>query len=160
MFSRLISRDEESFIRPMRPEHIPACVRLHAQSFARGWGADEFDALLMDPGVLAHVAVDGQGRKLHGFAMSRMALDEAELLTIAVDSALRGQGKGRILLRNHLTALRGVGIVTIFLEVEEANAAARALYDRNGFAVVGQRDGYYAKADGTRAKALVMKKNQ
>ena len=159
MFSLFSSR-EEGFVRPMRLDHVPACVVIHAQSFARGWGADEFAALLQESTVLSHVITDGQGRRVDGFALSRKVLDESELLTIAVDSARRGKGLGRQLLEKHLETLRAAGTASVFLEVEEANAPARRLYQHMGFEVVGQRDGYYAKADGSRARALVMKRNQ
>ncbi|MET0429646.1 MAG: ribosomal-protein-alanine acetyltransferase, partial [Microvirga sp.] len=51
-------------------------------------------------------------------------------------------------------APRGARIV--FLEVEEGNAPALALYRRLGFREVGRREGYYARPDGTRAAALTM----
>ena len=45
-----------------------------------------------------------------------------------------------------------------FLEVAKDNAPALALYERFGFAKVGERSGYYRRADGTRATAIVMRK--
>jgi ribosomal-protein-alanine N-acetyltransferase len=44
----------------------------------------------------------------------------------------------------------------MFLEVEETNAAAIRLYAREGFRTLSTRKGYYPKADGTAATALVM----
>jgi ribosomal-protein-alanine N-acetyltransferase len=44
----------------------------------------------------------------------------------------------------------------VFLEVEEANAPARALYRRAGFADVGRREGYY-EANG--AAAVIMRRD-
>jgi [ribosomal protein S18]-alanine N-acetyltransferase len=46
------------------------------------------------------------------------------------------------------------GALEMFLEVAEENAAARALYGRGGYVVVGCRRGYYR--DGS--DALVMRK--
>jgi ribosomal-protein-alanine N-acetyltransferase len=46
----------------------------------------------------------------------------------------------------------------MFLEVAEDNAPALTLYERFGFVKVGERAGYYRRADGTRATALVMRK--
>jgi ribosomal-protein-alanine N-acetyltransferase len=46
----------------------------------------------------------------------------------------------------------------MFLEVAKDNAPALALYERFGFAKVGERTGYYRRADGTRAAAAVMRK--
>jgi ribosomal-protein-alanine N-acetyltransferase len=43
--------------------------------------------------------------------------------------------------------------------VAKDNASALALYDRFGFVKVGERTGYYRRADGTRATAVVMRKS-
>ena len=47
----------------------------------------------------------------------------------------------------------------MFLEVAKDNASALALYERFGFVKVGERAGYYRRADGTRATAVVMRKS-
>ena len=59
-------------------------------------------------------------------------------------------------LAHHLEALARLHVARVHLEVDEANAPARALYARHGFTIVGRRAGYYAKPDGTRATALAM----
>ena len=43
------------------------------------------------------------------------------------------------------------------LEVEDGNAPALALYRRLGFGEIGRREGYYGRADGSRAAALTMR---
>ena len=89
--------------------------------------------------------------------MLRLAGDEAELLTIAVDPARRGRGLGRALLEAGFSDLAATPIRRMFLEVDETNASAIALYDRFGFTRIGTRKGYYPKADGSAATALVMR---
>ena len=84
-----------------------------------------------------------QGRKVIGFAVSRMAADEAELLSIAIDATQRGRGLSRNLLLTHLGHLAGRGVRKVFLEVEENNQPARRLYEWAGFEVVGRRERYY-----------------
>ena len=54
--------------------------------------------------------------------MSRLAADEAEILSIAVDPGYRGRGLSRDLLLTHLGHLAGRGVRTVFLEVEENNS--------------------------------------
>lgn len=130
-------------------------ARLHATSFARPWDAHEFERLLCERSSEAHGL--WRGGAVHGFALSRKAADEAELLTIVVAPSLRGAGLSHRLLRDHLTALSFSGIKTVHLEVDEGNAPALKLYAAQGFETVGQRTGYYARPDGSRATALTMR---
>jgi ribosomal-protein-alanine N-acetyltransferase len=96
---------------------------------------------------------------LIGFAVSRIAADEAEILSIAVSAGYRGRGLSRDLFLTHLGHLAGRGVRTVFLEVEENNLPARRLYDRTGFAVAGRRERYYKEADGAELNALVMRRD-
>ena len=75
-----------------------------------------------------------------------------------VDRALRRRGVGAQLFSAHLDRLGAAGVRALFLEVDEGNAAARALYRRVGFEQVGERPSYYQGADGARNKALVLRK--
>jgi ribosomal-protein-alanine N-acetyltransferase len=68
---------------------------------------------------------------------------EAEIHTIAVDPAHQRRGIGRALLRGLLAVADELG-ATVFLEVRTDNEPARALYEAEGFAVVGLRKRYYA----------------
>jgi ribosomal-protein-alanine N-acetyltransferase len=97
--------------------------------------------------------------RLLGFVLSRRAADEAEILTIAVDAAHQGRGVGRALLSENLRQAANAGAKAMFLEVAKENAPALALYDRFGFVKVGERTGYYRRADETRATAVVMRKS-
>jgi ribosomal-protein-alanine N-acetyltransferase len=137
----------------------PDVSRLHHQGgFARGWSTPECEALLADRSVCADGARGRNGR-FAAAALSRRAGDEAEVLVILVDPALRGLGVGRGLLESHLRNLERGGVRRVFLEVDESNAPARALYARFGFVEAGRRPGYYPKPDGTRATALVLRRD-
>lgn len=132
------------------PRDAPAIAQLHGLSFGRGWGEDEIYRLLVDRAVIAHRAMSR--RALVGFIMSRLAADEAEILSVAIAPARRGRGLSRPLLDHHLRSLAGLGARAIFLEVDEHNAPARRLYEGAGFHEVGRRQGYYA--DGVAALVL------
>ena len=95
---------------------------------------------------------------MRGFVLSRLAADEAEILTIAVEGASRGRGVGRALLDEALRQASNAGAKAMFLEVGKDNAPALALYERFGFVKVGERAGYYRRNDGTRASAVIMRK--
>lgn len=130
--------------------------RLHRDSFHRGWSAGEFQQLLTERNVLAHRL--RVGKTVAGFIISRTAADEAEILSVAIDAARRGRGLSRNLLRTHLGYLAGQGLKTVFLEVEENNRPACALYERAGFRTVGRRERYYKDSSGEQLNALVMQR--
>ena len=132
-------------------------AQLHGASFHRGWGEGEFEQMLRERNTLVHRL--RQGRNIIGFAVSRMAADEAEILSIAVDPQHRGRGLSRNLLLTHLGHLAGRGVRTVFLEVEENNQPARQLYDRAGFSVTGRRERYYKQPGGEPLNALLMRRD-
>ncbi len=116
---------------------------LHAAAFPfhDRWSAAAFAAQLALPGVFG--LLDERG----GLALARAVADEAEVLTIAVHPEARRLGIGRALLTAVLSEAARRGAETVFLEVAESNAPARALYDSLAFNPVGRRTGYYASAD-------------
>jgi ribosomal-protein-alanine N-acetyltransferase len=132
-----------------------AFAGLHAASFHRGWSDGEFEALLIDRNVVAHRAM--VGRSLAGFIVSRIAADEAEILSVAVAASRRGKGLARRLLDLNLRRLAGLGARAVFLEVDEANEPARRLYRRTGFREVGRREGYYP--DTKSSTALILRRD-
>jgi ribosomal-protein-alanine N-acetyltransferase len=144
-------------IEPAALRDAPKLAQLHGASFHRGWGEGEFEQMLAERNTLVHRL--RQGRKVIGFAVSRMAADEAEILSIAVEPNHRGRGLSRELLLTHLGHLAGRGVRTVFLEVEENNQPARRLYDRAGFAVAGRRERYYKQPGGEQLNAVLMRRD-
>ena len=136
-----------------QPNDAAAIAALHTASFQRGWGEDEVYRLLIDKTVIAHRVMTG--RTMIGFILSRLAGGEAEILSIAIAPRQRGRGLARPLLDLHLRRQAGLGARAVFLEVDEHNAAARALYRRAGFYDVGRRQGYYQSG----ASALVLRRD-
>jgi [ribosomal protein S18]-alanine N-acetyltransferase len=153
------------FKRPRLPPRIGALApadasfvaRIHAEAFARPWETHEIERMLAERTTIADGAFSGSRPRPDGFALSRIVLDEAEILTIAVTRRAQGRGIGRALLSAHLARLGAAGVHTVFLEVEEGNGAAIRLYRTFGFADAGRREGYYVKADGRKVAALVLR---
>jgi ribosomal-protein-alanine N-acetyltransferase len=129
---------------------------LHAAAFRRGWSVEEFERLLIEPNVVADRAM--AGTRLAGFVISRLATDQAEILSVAVAARHRGRGLARKLLDVHLGRLASYGINSVFLEVDEGNTPARRLYAGLQFAQVGRRESYYVDAGGT-GTALVLRRD-
>lgn len=138
---------------PAGAGHAPVLAALHASSFAAPWRIGEFETLLHQPGVAAWITTHQETPV--GFILVRAVADEAEILTLAVLPAERRQGIGAALLHAAATHLRGGGTARLFLEVAADNAAALALYERNGFAATGRRAGYYAR-EGKQVDAMTM----
>jgi len=143
-------------IRLAQMEDCLPVAEIHAESFDRPWGLMEFERMLAEENILAHIA--GGDEPAEGFVLSRLAGDEAEVLAIAVRPRRRGEGIAGRLLGAHAQALMLSRVRKLFLEVEEGNRAALALYRRQGFSEVARRDAYYRKADGSAATAIVMRR--
>jgi ribosomal-protein-alanine N-acetyltransferase len=141
---------------PGSAEDASRLAALHADAFRRGWSVEEFERLLIEPNVVADRAMAGSS--LAGFVLSRIAADQAEILSIAVAPSHRGQGLARKLLDVHLRRLAGYGVTSLFLEVDERNEPARRLYAGLGFTEVGRRESYYGSAGGASGAALVLRR--
>ena len=134
-----------------------AIAALHSHSFHRGWSEQEVEGLLIDRRVVTDRAM--VGRTMAGFIMSRLAADEAEILSVAVGRGWQGRGIARKLLSLHLRRLAGLGAQTVFLEVGEDNAPALQLYTRAGFHQVSRRENYYPGSTGKASAALVLRRD-
>lgn len=125
---------------------------LHAAAFSTPWDAAALQALLEQTGVFVIEEPDG-------FILLRTVADEAEILTLAVRPGARRLGLGARLVREGGTMAAARGAARLFLEVADDNPAALALYARAGFAEVGRRPRYYARASGDRQDALILALN-
>lgn len=143
-------------LEPAGADQAGALAAAHALSFDAPWSAADIAALLASPGAFA-LAVRSDG-EVHGFILARAIAGEAEILTLAVDPAVRRKGLASALLEAATAAARAAGAETLFLEVAADNAAALALYERAGFEAAGRRRGYYARKGGPPVDALVLRR--
>ena len=128
-------------VRPARPEEAPALAALAAEAHVEGWDAAALERAAAEPAWGLWVAPGAAGPR--GFALAQFVADEAELLLIAVEHAVRRGGLGAALFKVVLGRAEAEGAAAIFLEVAEGNAGARAFYEGLGFAEVGRRRRYY-----------------
>ena len=143
-------------------DDIPDLADIHARCFTRAWKASEFQSLLLDKGVACHVLRRSSFRitdKIVGFVLVRSVMDEAEILTIAVDPNFQNEGIGAHLMQDVMRKLYADRIAKLFLEVDATNSPALSLYKTLGFETVGERKGYYKTGKDKASLALIMQKN-
>jgi molybdopterin-guanine dinucleotide biosynthesis protein A/RimJ/RimL family protein N-acetyltransferase len=130
-------RDAEVAIVPLRDEHAAAFGALVTETHREyGFGYDaQLDADLDDPVghfVAAWVALQGD-EVVGSVALRRLHAREVELKRMYLRPEQRGRGIGQRLLDMALLWAREHRIDRIILDTTEAMAAARRLYERNGF---------------------------
>jgi len=119
-------------------DDAPALARIARAALPEGWSEASLRAALARAGACALVT-----EPIRGFVLGGRVADEAEILTLAVESEARGQGLGRALVVELLARLRADGARRISLEVRSSNAVALELYRSLGFAPAGTRTCYY-----------------
>jgi ribosomal-protein-alanine N-acetyltransferase len=119
---------------------IDVMAAIHASAFAGAdaWSRDVFSLQLALPNVAGLLHPAG------GLILVRVAADEAEVLTLAVDPRVRRGGIGAALLGEAMALVAAMGARAVFLEVSVANSEAYRLYTRAGFIEAGRRPHYYS----------------
>ena len=118
------------------------------------WTEDALRSLLATPGVFGQIAFDESGPL--GCLLLRAAVDEAEILWIAVLPEHRRRGIARDLFLAAVPVALSQGVRRLFLEVADDNRPARTFYRSLDFQPVGRRRAYYKRADGPAVDAVIM----
>jgi ribosomal-protein-alanine N-acetyltransferase len=144
-------------IRPVTPADIPFMMNLERSCpTAAHWSEQQYGQLFQTSGtgserlvlvmrgtLAADSSTRDRGETLLGFLVARRVASEWELENIVVAPEVRRKGCGQRLLDALLAHAADTHSESIFLEVRESNAAARALYHRAEFRQMGQRNSYY-----------------
>ena len=137
------------------PFDVAVVSALHAECFGEGqWDERDVAEILAMPGAFGFIA--SKHDIPAGFVLARVAADECEILSLGVRPAVRQSRLGRSLLKSTLEHAAASGARAVYLEVAEDNEAARRLYAREGFTVIGRRQAYYRRGNDRGATALVL----
>lgn len=128
--------------------------RAFPKTYGEGWNHHQCRSMLVMP--TAKLLIASQGGVACGFAISRQAADEEELLMIAVSPDSQGKGIGYLLLEHVLQAARADDVVFVFLEMRADNPAEK-LYKKFGFRQIGIRKAYYTGPDMEKFDAITYK---
>jgi ribosomal-protein-alanine N-acetyltransferase len=139
---------------PLTEGHLAALMGYEREMFGtEAWSAGSYRAELADTRRRYYVAAEDPDGHLLGWAGIMVIGDAAEVLTVGVIPAARRHGIAAQMLAEVLGEARRRGAHEAFLEVRVDNDPALTLYEREGFARVGRRKGYY---DHGRVDAVVM----
>jgi ribosomal-protein-alanine N-acetyltransferase len=126
------------------PSEIDAILAIEEASFTNPWTREMYLAELQNEGVSFFYLARDPERRTIGFCSVWRVLDELHINNLAVLPAYRRAGIGSALLTHVLDEGARMGARRATLEVRRSNEAARQLYERFGFSVVGVRQGYYS----------------
>jgi [ribosomal protein S18]-alanine N-acetyltransferase len=143
-------------LRPMTTADLDTVLSLELALFGdEAWSRQMLAGELgQQPASRLYLVAEEVG-KVVGYAGMLAAGQQADVLTIAVDTACWGRGVGSALLRQLLAEASRRECTEVFLEVRADNARAQRLYHWWGFTDVGIRRGYY-QPSGT--DAIVMRR--
>ena len=88
------------------------------------------------------IKAEENGRLL-GYGSVQIVLDEGNINNIAVDENFRNKGIASGILNNIISQCKDRKVAVMFLEVNEHNESAIALYTKFGFEKIGERKNYY-----------------
>ena len=120
-------------------KYLDSLTDLEKICFTTPWTRGMFEEEFKSNLTRYYIAVDGD--VVVGYAGLWKVLDEGQITNVAVSSEYRRKGIADRLVTALIESTPDIKSYT--LEVRESNAAARTLYEKLGFAVVGTRKGYY-----------------
>ena len=138
-------------ILPLREEHLPAVLEIERQSYPFPWTAEQFLQELENP--VAAVDLLWCGDRLAGYICYWLIVGELQILNVATSLRFRRQGVAAQLLKHVFGQCLEKDLQHAWLEVRAGNAAAIALYRKQGFVADTVRAGYYR--DGEDALLMV-----
>lgn len=118
---------------------MPAIAQLEQSCFSAPWS----EAMLAEElGQGIFLVAEHEGAVL-GYLGCKTVLDEGYITNVAVQPDCRRQSIGERLLNELLLHAQEARLAFVTLEVRAGNAAAISLYEKVGFAKVGERRGFY-----------------
>lgn len=136
----------------LKPIHINRCLHILDAVFPKPW--QELESSFQSSTKNLYGAF--LEANLLGFIVISKVMDEAEILTFAVDPSYQGRGIGKRLLSYVICELKQAQITTLFLEVDITNIIAQNLYTTIGFKIIGKRKSYYPQANGCFNDGVIM----
>lgn len=131
----------EPLIRRMQMEDIAEVLEIQNSLGFQEWSEQGFRSEVSNADY--SVPLIFKNDRIHGYMVTRIVADEAELCSIAVRKENMGKGVAQSMLAACDSILDSRSISQMFLEVRTSNLRAIQFYHRNGFQDMGVRKKYY-----------------
>jgi ribosomal-protein-alanine N-acetyltransferase len=134
-------------LREMRLSDISAVMAIEEAVFPVPWKASAYEYEITRNRMASYqvltVRLGDRPAQLIGYGGYWILVDEAHVSTIGIDPTWQGRGLGELLLLNMLFGAYDQEASVATLEVRRGNLVAQTLYQKYGFAIVGERKRYY-----------------
>jgi ribosomal-protein-alanine N-acetyltransferase len=141
-------------IRSMEEQDLEQVAAIEQTLFSDAWSPESFRESLRQPEAVFLVAED-KNQGILGYCGSYQALDEAEIVNVAVRGDAQNCGCGRRLVEALLQENELRGVKCFILEVRISNLQAQHVYEKVGFQKIGIRRRFYENPE---EDAVIMKK--
>jgi ribosomal-protein-alanine N-acetyltransferase len=138
-----------SFLRRAVPADVPALAALEAACFSHPWTPAQIHEEIARIPPDTVLVLEGPGSPggartgIRAYCSFRLAVDEMQVMNVAVNPCYRRQGLARRLLTFAMARAMREGARRALLELRAGNREALALYESLGFGSLGVRRGYY-----------------
>ncbi len=130
-------------IREMSPGNVHEIAEIEKASYTMPWSETSFLSEVYSRHSITRIAeLNG---KIIAYVCIKQVADEGVLMNLTVHPDYRRQGIANTLFGDAMEDLRRNGCRFLFLEVRISNLAAKKLYEKLKFKVVGTRKDYYLR---------------
>lgn len=128
----------------MNENDLPFVMEIENMSYPNPWQLSSFKGEIENrPISNPYVIIYRPLEKIIGYIIYWHIRNEVQISNIAISPEYRQMGVGEGVLRKMLAEMRHKDAEFVFLEVRPSNLAARRLYEKIGFTILGLRKGYY-----------------
>ncbi len=128
-------------ILPLSETHVKEIAFLEKEIFSDPWGENALKDYFRSSTARGFALFEDE--KIASYALFSTLLGEGELLRIGTKKDFLRRGFAMMLLKHYFSSCKEEKVEKIFLEVRKENLAARSLYEKTGFCLIGTRKGYY-----------------
>ncbi len=122
---------------------IPEMESIEKSIFSEPWNEEGFSSAISQPNVISIVARKDFSGELLGYIICYTAVDEGEIVNVAVSEDHRRKGVASSMMEYVLKRAKESGISYFALDVRVSNEAAIRLYESFGFKTAGVRKNFY-----------------